>query len=224
MAEFLAVTGGLAAVVQLAVSGRDLAKTLYRFAVDTGAAAAEVERFANQNPESPVVAFIKNSQVLENIYSEASTVRAHLRAIRDQVIDMKSRWVLWASIKWNFKKLSILELSPEMESVKTSLCLLMASTNLEALHLISRSRDNQDSNDELAKEMREDVVESLNGNIISIGTAQALSLEIETLEPDEGVTFDFGTGRPERSVGKMTFQWEVQLAKRCGAPFRLARL
>jgi hypothetical protein len=172
MAEFLAVTGGLAAVVQLAASGRRLVKTLYRFAVDAGAAAAEVERFANQvrtfsgtvevaqqtvsfycreNPESPVVAFIKSSQVLADIDSEASTVQAHLWAIRDQVIDMKSRWVVWASIKWSVKKSSILELSPQMESVKTSLCLLMASTNLEAL--ISRSGNNRDSNKELAKEM-----------------------------------------------------------------------
>jgi hypothetical protein len=53
------------------------------------------------------------------------------------------------------------------------------------------------------------LVETLNGNIISIGTAQALSLEIEALGPDEGVTFDFGTGRSERSIGKVTFEWKV---------------
>ncbi|KAK4031764.1 hypothetical protein C8A01DRAFT_51269 [Parachaetomium inaequale] len=53
------------------------------------------------------------------------------------------------------------------------------------------------------------LVETLNGNIISIGTAQALGLEIEALGPDEGVMFDFGSGPPERSIGKVTFQWKV---------------
>ena len=154
MAEFLAVTGGLAAVIQLATSGRRFAKILYRFAVDAGAAAAEVERFANQvrtfsdtvevaeqtlsrycrdNPASPLVVFMDRRKVLANIDSEATTVRTHLRAVRDQVIGMKSRSILWASIKWSWKKSSILELSPEMESVKTSLSLLMVTAQFEAM-------------------------------------------------------------------------------------------
>jgi hypothetical protein len=154
MAEFLAVTGGLAAVVQLAASGRHLAKTLYRFAVDAGAYTAEVERFANQvrtfsdtvevaeqtlsrycrdNPTSRLVVYMERRKVLANIDSEATTVRAHLRAVREQVIDMKSRSILWASIKWSWKKSSILELSPEMESAKTNLSLLMVTAQFEAM-------------------------------------------------------------------------------------------
>jgi hypothetical protein len=43
------------------------------------------------------------------------------------VTDMKSRLALWTSIKWNFKKASIMELSPEMESLKTNLGLLVAT-------------------------------------------------------------------------------------------------
>ena len=52
------------------------------------------------------------------------------------------------------------------------------------------------------------LIGTLDGNIISIGKARELDLEIMALEPGEGATFDFGTGRPERSIGKAVFEWK----------------
>ncbi|KAH6850575.1 hypothetical protein B0I37DRAFT_117004 [Chaetomium sp. MPI-CAGE-AT-0009] len=180
MAEFLAIAGGMAAVVQLAGTARRFFKTLRRFSMNAGAAGAEVERFANQvrtfsnaielaeqtlsiycreHPKSPLVAFVDRSKILANIDSEARAVQTHLRAVHARVVNMKSRSILWASIKWSFNKSSILELNPEMESVKASLNLLIALTQLEATMAMWHDRTSmksgsEESSNKLQREMR----------------------------------------------------------------------
>jgi hypothetical protein len=153
MAEALAVVGALAAVLQLCSCARKFARVLHQFAVDAGVAAAEIKRFAYQirsfsntvdtaqctlsrycteNPTSPIVVFMRNRNVLGDLNIEATMVEGHLLDIRDQVMGMKSRLVLWTSIKWSFKKSSVLGLFPEMENIKTSLGLLVATAHFEA--------------------------------------------------------------------------------------------
>jgi hypothetical protein len=51
------------------------------------------------------------------------------------------------------------------------------------------------------------LVGALEGNIISIGKARELDLKIEHVEPNRTALFDFGTGRHERSIGKVVLQW-----------------
>jgi hypothetical protein len=163
MAEVLAITGGLAAALQLSSCAKKFATALYRFADDAGTAGLEVERFANQvrsfsetvtvahgtlshfcseNPRSPVVVYISSNDVLKNIGTEAMAVQAHLRQIQHQVVGLRSSVTLWASVKWSFKKSSILELSPEMESVKTSLILVITTAHFEVA--MARYKDDAD--------------------------------------------------------------------------------
>lgn len=177
MAEFLAIAGGMAAVVQLAGTGRRFSKTLHRFATNAGAAAAEVERFANQvrtfsdavevaeqtlssycqvYPKSPLVAYIGRCKILASIDNETRAVRAHLRAIQARVVNMESRSVLWASFKWTMNKSSILELSPEMESVKSNLGLLISTTHFEAFMRTFEARmqsGSEEENKQLKKQL-----------------------------------------------------------------------
>ncbi|KAK3297302.1 uncharacterized protein B0H64DRAFT_372689 [Chaetomium fimeti] len=177
MAELIAIAGGIAAIVQLAGTGRRLCKILHQFATDAGAAGVEVRRFANQvrtfsdsielaertlfiycrdHRTSRLVADMEERNILANIDYEAETVRAHLRAIRDRVLNMKSRSVLWATIKWRFNKASILELSPEMESVKTNLNLIIATTQFEALTTVvdaGIASNSEEPNGELQTQM-----------------------------------------------------------------------
>jgi hypothetical protein len=80
--------------------------------------------------------------VLKNIGTEAMAVQAHLRQIQHQVVGLRSSVTLWASVKWSFKKSSILELSPEMESVKTSLSLVITTAHFEAA--MARYKDDAD--------------------------------------------------------------------------------
>jgi hypothetical protein len=49
--------------------------------------------------------------------------------------------------------------------------------------------------------------QTLDANIISIYKAREFGLDIKMLGPTDGVVFDFGTGRLERSVGKTVLQW-----------------
>ncbi|KAH6641199.1 hypothetical protein F5144DRAFT_482178 [Chaetomium tenue] len=51
------------------------------------------------------------------------------------------------------------------------------------------------------------VVESLDGNFISINKARELNLDIESPNLTANVMFDFGTGKLEKSFGKTTFKW-----------------
>lgn len=44
-------------------------------------------------------------------------------------------------------------------------------------------------------------------NIISIGKARSLGLDVELVDQSESVTVSFGTAYPQRSIGKATFLW-----------------
>ncbi|GAB1314619.1 hypothetical protein MFIFM68171_04829 [Madurella fahalii] len=153
MAETLAIAGSLAAVMQLSKSAQKLARIAYQLATDVGAASEEMKRFATQvqsfsntvkvaqfglhqycteHRHSRVVTYISKHRVLEDIGSEAEHVQQHLQAIRRQVQTLRSRSMLWATFKWLWNKASILELYPEMESIKTCLGLLLVTTQLEA--------------------------------------------------------------------------------------------
>lgn len=164
------------AVLQLSRAGRRFFKTLQRFAVNAGIAhGAEVARFANQvrtfsntielteetlsryfrqHPESRLVAYIGRHQILADIDSEAGAIRLHLLAIQDRVVNMESRSILWASFKWAFNtRSSIWELSSEMESIKNSLGLLMATAQFEDRMMGMVGGEDLESNKGLRKEM-----------------------------------------------------------------------
>ncbi|KAK4099509.1 hypothetical protein N658DRAFT_498212 [Parathielavia hyrcaniae] len=205
MAEAIAAVGVLAAVVQLSSSAHKLAVALYDFARDAGAAAAEVEVFANQvesfsgtiqaaqgvlyshfaqNRKSPIVQFLQTRNVYSNLDTEATMVRRRLVRIRDQVTDMAGRSILWNSIKWTFKKSSITVLSPQMESVKASLILLMVTAQLEAINL-SHSRD-----DEIMRDTIRSLRRAIRHNLRTLKRLhQQLSLAptIDGAEPRESV-------------------------------------
>ena len=150
--RLMEIIGGLAAVAQLCGTARTLAKVIYRFSRNVGGASGDVRRFANQvqtfsdlveaaelslhsyctkNPKSPLVVFIRSRRILDNIGDEAKAVQEHLRDIRARVRGLRSSSILWASFKWTWNKSSILELVPEMESVKGSLNLLLAISGFE---------------------------------------------------------------------------------------------
>ncbi len=146
------IISGLAAVLQLCGTARAVVKVAHRFSRNAGGASADVRRFAIQvqifsdvveaaefslqsyctkNQKSPLVVFIHSRGILDNIGEEAKAVQEHLRDIRARVRSLGSSSILWASIKWTWNKSSILELVPEMESVKGSLNLLLAISGFE---------------------------------------------------------------------------------------------
>lgn len=172
MADPLTVIGGLAAVAQLSGSAARLTRRLYRFARDVKGVTAEVDRFASQvrsfslivdlaqvtlsrycveNPESRVVAYLSSHHVLPNINSDAIYTSEHIWDIRDRLHNAPTRFALVTTIVWWFYKPDVMELYPEMESIKTNLSLLMATTHLEAL--LQRASGIEQGNTWLQKDM-----------------------------------------------------------------------
>ncbi|KAK4238282.1 hypothetical protein C8A03DRAFT_15257 [Achaetomium macrosporum] len=163
MAEVLAIVGGLAAFVQLSSTAARVARILLRFAMNAGAVSAQVKHFAHQvqtfsatvelarghlhgyctaHPKSPLVIHISSHKVLDNVLSEAQAIEDHLWDVYRQAKKLNSRSVIWASIKWSLKRSSILELSPEMQSLLISLNVLQSTVLLD---LALRSPASDDS-------------------------------------------------------------------------------
>ncbi len=159
------IIGGLAAVTQLCGTALTVANVAHRFARNAGGASAEVKRFADQvrifadgvriaelslrnyctdtkNQESPLVLFVCSRHLLDLIGDEAKVVQQRLRIIRDQIKGLGSSSILWAAIKWTWKRPSILGLVPEMESIKSSLNLMVVSSMLD--ELVCAGRRNSD--------------------------------------------------------------------------------
>ena len=156
MAEVLAIPAALAAVLQLAEYGRHFSKVLYRFSRNASTAKEDVKRFASQvqtfsdtidlaqvsldrhfaaYAESPIIAYISRRPVLHNIAQQALQIFDRFQNSRDLVRTIDSGFGFWASIKWSLRKTTVLELFPEMETVKSSLLMLMSTAHLESLTL-----------------------------------------------------------------------------------------
>ncbi|KAK3308465.1 uncharacterized protein B0T15DRAFT_572631 [Chaetomium strumarium] len=153
MIDPLTAIGGLAAVLQLSSAAAKVVDALCKFAEDARFARAEIQRFAGQVrtfchiitiarnnlrrycrefSKSPLVKYISKHNVLDSICSEAAAVEQHIWDIDLEVAKLESQSALWASIKWVFKRSSILELSPEMQSLMASLNLLQSTAMLDA--------------------------------------------------------------------------------------------
>lgn len=156
MAEILALPASIAAVMQLADYGWRFAKVLHQFARNThmaieelnhfaiqvqsfsdsvGAAQASLHRHFTKYADSPFMAYLLRNRVLENISQDSDFIRRCLRDAKKDVLSMNSKYLLWMSIRWSFKKASILTLQPQMESLKTTLGLLLATAQLDAVHM-----------------------------------------------------------------------------------------
>lgn len=164
MAELLALPASIAAVMQLATYGRGFAKVMYdvycdvrmgrhemeqfriqvlTFSDTVGVAQASLRRYLKDCEGSPIIPYLLEKRVLEAIEQESCLVRGRLQDAKKKVVSMRSRSLLWTGILWSIKKSSILALHPYMESVKTSLGLLIITVQFEAIQTSAR-RDGND--------------------------------------------------------------------------------
>ncbi|KAK3897470.1 hypothetical protein C8A05DRAFT_38978 [Staphylotrichum tortipilum] len=126
MAEFLAITGGLAAILQLSTTALRLARS---------ATTAEMTRFANQQSFSDTIAA---AQVTLRRYC-ADNPRSPLRRVAGFVDARAGRaaGAVWVRLWWGWRmKGGVTGLVPEMKSVKTGLGLVLATAHFEALVLM----------------------------------------------------------------------------------------
>ncbi len=150
MAEII---GSIAAVIQLADCSLAFAQTLTRLFHEADTLLEDVENFAAQTQsfsdivslahatlykhcspgqhDSPIIDRIVNYGVLAGLSRQSSIVLRRLRHADRQVEAMKSRFRWVTRIRWFVSKPAILELSPEMEKVKTSLHIVLVMVQLE---------------------------------------------------------------------------------------------
>lgn len=163
MAEIVAaaaVPAAIAALLQLAKYGMDIASAFYSTAKSAGAARRDLKRLAHriqffsdtvrvtrdvlkrhcaEYPESRVVLFIKHHDVLGSVKRGSRLLKVHLKDSKDRLEAVYSSSALWMSIKWVFKRSSFLELLPELDGFQAALHLLVAVAHLEASNIKRQS-------------------------------------------------------------------------------------
>lgn len=159
MAEIIAITASVAGIMQLAQYGLKVADTLQRFSGQLGSTSQDVKRFAAQvrsfsqiiglaevslldhcasYSESHVLDYIIKHKILDGLSGESEIVRDRLSDVRHRVSSMNSKVRLLSIFKWMLYRESILELAGEMESVKSSVGLVLAIVQLEVSTLVVR--------------------------------------------------------------------------------------
>ncbi|EXF86001.1 hypothetical protein CFIO01_05936 [Colletotrichum fioriniae PJ7] len=160
MTEVLGLVSSFAAIIQLVQYGEKFAKALYQYSEQRGYRAEKIEHYANdvvtfsdvvrtahfsltqhckKYPESPVLDFIATQGVLNNIASQSGSVEQRLKIAASQIRScLGSKSFVLSFFKWWYQRNSIKDLFPEMESIKTSLQLLLATAQFE---IVTMERD-----------------------------------------------------------------------------------
>ncbi|KAK1516623.1 hypothetical protein CPAR01_16239 [Colletotrichum paranaense] len=153
MAEVLGLVSSFAAIIQLVQYGEKFAKALYQYSEQRGYRAEKIEHYANdvvtfsdvvrtahfslsqhckKYPGSPVLDFIATQGVLNNIAFQSGSVEQRLKKATSQIRScLGSKSFVLSFFNWLYQKDSIKDLFPEMESIKTSLQLLLATAHFE---------------------------------------------------------------------------------------------
>lgn len=152
MAEVIALTASLAGIIQLADYGIKFARVLSSLSRQIGTTFEEIEQFGlevrsfsslvllaqtslrhhcSEHDESPILAYIADNSILDGISRESDIVKRHVRDARRRVAAINSNTRILAVAKWTFHKKSILELSPEMEKIKSSISVILSTVQVE---------------------------------------------------------------------------------------------
>lgn len=176
MAEVIALSASLAGVLQLVGYGYKFARTLTKFSQQVGSGSDEIDRFTAQvqffsqtvglaqvslsrhvadYEESPVITYIRAHHVLDDLSTESKVVEQRLRVARHWILSMRHQHKIVVVLKWIWRKRSIMQLCPLMESIKTSMALIMSTAHFEVtqLRLLKTPADAVEETERLRNEM-----------------------------------------------------------------------
>lgn len=153
MAEIVALAASVTAMVQAVEMLTKGSRKLYRLAKKIKAAKREIEDFASetqlfagvigaahqalqqsiqsQGSDSPVLLYIQNSQAVENLGMASRRVVDDMQKLIPRLQVLRSQYRLWVRIRWVMQKAEVAAMGPRMESIKTSLLLIMSSISFE---------------------------------------------------------------------------------------------
>ncbi|KAK1495034.1 hypothetical protein CABS01_11262 [Colletotrichum abscissum] len=157
MAEILGIVANVAALIQLAHYGEKFAKALLNFSKQNSSPRKEVDRCASQAQDfsdcinmthftlerhfanftkSPLLQYLSSQGILDRILNRSKSIEWQLDKATIRVRSLLGGGnAVFNFLKWWYQKDSILDLFPEMNSVKISLQLLVSATQLEVLDM-----------------------------------------------------------------------------------------
>jgi len=153
MAEVIGLAASITAIAAAAGTACKVANTLYRLAERIRAASSEIEDFAlkmslfgfiveaahsalDQHSKafnSTVLEFMDRRQVVANLGRESQKLVRRSKALMEKIRSIQSKLDLWTRVQWLLRKSEVEALGPDMESVKTSLTIVMQTLTLETL-------------------------------------------------------------------------------------------
>jgi hypothetical protein len=102
------------------------------FAGVVGAAHQSLQQHnRTQGSESPVLHYVENFHVIEDVVAASQNVTDHTKRLMPQLRSLRSSIALWTRIKWVMQKSEVEAMGPKMECVKTSLILIINVISLE---------------------------------------------------------------------------------------------
>jgi hypothetical protein len=154
MAEILGIAAGISAICGVGDSTFKMARSMRHLSRDLGAARKDIRNFSrdidafssiigaahytletHSKPDSPskVLVFIHERQILDQLVDQSYRVIDHISELRPSIKSLKSR-ISWVTrVKWIMRKTDVEALGPKMESVKTSLNLVITMVSYEAI-------------------------------------------------------------------------------------------
>lgn len=167
------VVGFVAAVGSIAKAGQVAAKfvmTLHKVAKESGKVGERIERASwifttfeksvgaaqmsiefrcPRNTGSPVIQYIEENGCVRSLIDLSNNITEEMKGLSKRVKSLPSRFNLRTSWKWNKLKPDIMDLHPQMESMKTTFMLVLHIITLE--HVLAKSHGRP--SEEYEKEM-----------------------------------------------------------------------
>lgn len=176
MAEVIGLASGIIAIGGAANTALKMAKSMRRLARDLGAARKDIKKFSRDieafssiigaahyslemhsresQSQSKVLVFIHERKLLDQLVDQSDRVIDHIEEIRPRIKSLKSRISFVTRLKWILRRTDVIALGPKMESVKTSLNLVITLVTLETLMQSIQNRvGSQDSTELVVREM-----------------------------------------------------------------------
>ncbi len=152
MAEVAGLIASVATLLSVASTAISVSRSLFKLASEAGPIEAEIYQFALQirsfavisnlahesldsncarESKSQVLDYMNTHRVLDQLSEESKQVKERIRRVRPQIRSLLSKLGIITRIKWVIRKSDILGLGPDMESIKTSLLLVINIVKLE---------------------------------------------------------------------------------------------
>lgn len=116
---------------------------VHNFSQTSEAARLSLSRYCSKHPDSEVSNYLKEKGVLEGLAQESELVERDVQSATRRVVAMMAKSRVFARIQWSFRKESILQVCIGMESIKSSIGLILHTVQLEVAFIDRKESPHQ---------------------------------------------------------------------------------